>query len=502
MKRFTIKNTTLDPADWASVDTAGVQGLLEEGLKGNYEGVTEAITEVFAVTLSSNIKEAPPEKWWGPHHVIRKDGSVVLNRGGLMAATAALLGTDKEKVELSTEQKQQAARHLLKHYEQEEVNLKPPRGLIELTGTGEMAWLMASVSGEMSIVDVPLNPGINLAALKTGDDDPMEVIVEVPAGKSKRGWDYRPEALQKIVGEVMSQGLPGILGHQKAEEVDSQFPTPVTHWVGASYKDGKAYFRGVVDKAASDLKRWIRAGAVRTVSIFGVPTLKTVGGETQVVDYKPLSIDWTPLGRAGMPTRIVAVGEMDVINNLGGAGKMTLAELLGELRKLGAKPTEVIGEMGWDLKALVKEAGFKLEDIAGEVNPERWNTLQEAVKAVGEIAEAFSLGKEAKLGELVALVKDARGVQLEANKAEHDQLVDKVIGEMVTVEAARPLVKRMLGAAEDADEAAIKKAVGEMLEQDDVKTALTGVFKETKIAPAGGDGNKHNSDLRVKRVSI
>jgi hypothetical protein len=139
----------------------------------------------------------------------------------------------------------------------------------------------------------------------------MEVVVEIPAGKSKRGWNYKPAALQKIVGEVMANGSPGFLGHQKPEDVGNEFPTPVTHWVGAIWKNGKAYIRGVIDQSAVDLKRWIRAKTIKTVSIFGTPKLEQVKGEVQVVDYQLLSIDWTPLGRAGMPTRIVSVGEMD-----------------------------------------------------------------------------------------------------------------------------------------------------------------------------------------------
>src|SRR5690606_21982148 len=117
--------------------------------------------------------------------------------------------------------------------------------------SSDLSSVQAVISGEMRVEDVPLAPWVDLQALKAGDPEPMEIVVEIPAGKSKRGWNYRPEALQKIVGEVMSQGLPGFLGHQKPEDVDHQFPTPVTHWVGALWKDGKAYFRGVVDKAAA-----------------------------------------------------------------------------------------------------------------------------------------------------------------------------------------------------------------------------------------------------------
>lgn len=224
---------------------------------------------------------------------------MLLNRGGLIAATQALAGARSDP-SLTDAQRREASGHLLRHYRSID-GLTPPESLVN--AAGEMAQLAATVSGEVSVQDVPVAPWADVAALKAGDPDPMEVVVEVPAGRSKRGWNYTPAALQRIVGEVMGQGLPGFLGHQKPEDVDHEFPKPVTHWVGAKFENGKAYFRGVVDAAAADLKRWLRAKTVRTVSIFGIPELQRVGGETNVVDYRPLSIDWTPLDRGGCRRR-------------------------------------------------------------------------------------------------------------------------------------------------------------------------------------------------------
>ncbi|MEX0975045.1 MAG: hypothetical protein WD024_06855 [Bacillota bacterium] len=364
---------------------------------------------------------------------------------------------------------------------------------------GEIARLAASITGEMKVEDIPLAAGVDLAALKAGDTDPLEVVVEVPAGRSKRGWNYMPSALQKIVGEVATKTASGFLGHQDPEKVDHEFLAPVTHWVGAKFENGKAYFRGVVDSAAKDLKRWIRAGRVKQVSIFGVPTLAQANGETQVVDYQLLSIDWTPLDRAGMPTKIVAVGEIDVIGQGGdalassnGGGEMNLKELLAKLKELGAGAKQVCGEMGWDFAALAKELGG-----------EAFTGLEVAAKAVGEIADVFGI-KDAKPADLVARVKVAHEAETKLATADHDKLVDKVVGEMVVAEVARPIVKRMLQVPGNADEAAIKKAVGEMLGQEDVKKALAGVFKDTLIAPKDPtrDGNKGDTGLRVRRAAI
>ncbi|SDO86330.1 hypothetical protein [Selenomonas ruminantium] len=177
--------------------------------------------------------------------------------------------------------------------------------------------LRANISGEMAVDDIPVAGWADVDALKAGDDDPLEVVMAVPAGKSTRGWNYTANALNSIVGEVNSVGLPGFLGHQKAENVATEFPQPVTHWIGAKMDKGVAYFRGLIDKSAPDLKRWVRGKAVSQVSIYGYPQLEqnAVTGETDVTDYKGLSIDWTPLNRAGMPTSVAAIsGEMDSIS--------------------------------------------------------------------------------------------------------------------------------------------------------------------------------------------
>ena len=378
--------------------------------------------------------------------------------------------------------------------------------------TGEFARIAANISGEMKVDDVPLAPGVDLAALKAGDDAPLEVVVEVPAGKSRRGWNYLPQTLQKIVGEVAANTATGFLGHQKPEDVNTQFLPPATHWVGAKWdpnapvKDdkgniigrGMAYFRGVVDAAAKDLKRWIRAGRVKQVSIFGMPTLRQAVGETQVVDYRLLSIDWTPLDRAGMPTRIVAMGEIDVIgqddgsHKDGGGQTVTLQELLMQLKALGAQPKAIAGEMGWTF-----------EQLAQDVAPDVWAKLQAATKAVGEMALVFGLSAEAKLEDLVSAAKAAKQAKDDAAKAQHGQVIDKVIGEMVVAEAARPLVKRMLQVPDNADEAAVTKAVGEMLVAEDVKKALAGVFKETPITPkAGREADSNTNGLVMHRARI
>jgi hypothetical protein len=162
--------------------------------------------------------------------------------------------------------------------------------------------------------DIPLAKNVDIEQMKQLDDDPLEVVVEIPAGKSKRGWNYTPKALKDIVDYTIEHTLNGFLGHQKAEDISTEFVPPVTHWIGAEMRGNNAYFRGLIDADAKSLKRWIRTKRIQEVSIFGFPDLKKnqITGEMDVVGYEPLSIDWTPLHRPGMPTKIVGMEMNDI----------------------------------------------------------------------------------------------------------------------------------------------------------------------------------------------
>lgn len=485
-EKFTITDT-VSTADWGSVDKSRIWRMLKAGLEEEVEGIAAAVREVYAVVKAAVNKDLTQADCWGPHHEIRDDGRIVLNRAGLIAAAAALAGARSEP-NLTPQQKRQAARHLLRHYR--ELELEPPESLTE--AVGEISAVQAIISGEMRVEDVPLAPWADLEALKAGDTEPMEVVVEIPAGKSKRGWNYRPEALQKIVGEVMNQGLPGFLGHQKPEDVEHQFPTPVTHWVGALWKDGKAYFRGVVDKAAADLKRWIKAKTIRTVSIFGVPKLQQVGGETHVVDYRPLSIDWTPLGRAGMPTSIVAIGEMDEILNGGGQKHMSWKEHVTKLKEMLASKEVTVGQVAGEM-------GWKAQDIAGEIDAEWLKEVTGAVETLGKVKEALGVTGEM---DVLQVVQDAKKALDEKAMADREKLIDEVLKEKVAGEMAQALVKKMLQAPESATKEQIAGEIDKLLADETIKTAISKFYVDKPPIIGSGNDNKETTTLRVKRQAI
>ena len=499
-EKFSITDT-VSTADWGSVDKSRIWRLLKQGIEEGAEGIAAAVREVYAVVKAPVNEDLTQDDCWGPHHEIRDDGRIVLNRTGLIAAAAALAGARSEP-NLTPQQKRQAARHLLKHYR--ELELEPPESLTE--AVGEITAVQAFISGEIQVEDVPLASWADLQALKAGDPEPMEVVVEIPAGKSKRGWNYTPEALKAIVGEVMSQGLPGFLGHQKPENIDYEFPTPVTHWVGALWKDGKAYFRGVIDKAASDLKRWIKAKAIRQVSIYGVPKLQKVNGETHVVDYKPLSIDWTPLNRAGMPTSVVAIGEMDEIlstdmvdgerkEDIGGEEKtMNWKEIVGQLKTMLDNKEVTLGQ-------IAGEMGWKPEEIAGEIDSNWLKEVTSAVETLGKVEEVFGVTGEM---DIVKIATDAKKALDESIKAAREKLIEETIKEKVAGEMAQALIKKMLQLPEgELTKEVIAGEIDNLLTDEVVKNTISKfhIDKPPFINNTGDNGGT-SSALRVKRQTI
>lgn len=357
---------------------------------------------------------------------------------------------------------------------------------------------MAAV-GEMAAGEIPLGiPQHEYDALLEGNEgSPREVVVEVAPGESKRGWKYQASALKRIAGEVMRGGLPGYKGHQKPEDVATQFPDPVTHWVGALEQNGRFYFRGVIDRAAGELKGWLRAGRVTQVSIFGFPELKNVGGEIHVVDYEPISIDWTPLKRAGMPTSIVALGEMDAILAPGekplvsnkpeptkGEEVETLQEWAKKGRELNITPEAALGEMG---------TFWKAEDVAKAANVEiRTDEDKAILTAVGEMATKLGIKeKDGKLDLEAMNTKIADLAKLDEDKrtATRDERIEKVVGEMVANDTGKTLVsnhKTIAALGEQATDDEIKKAVGEVLEDDAIKSALKGLGMTINVDPQNG----------------
>lgn len=350
--------------------------------------------------------------------------------------------------------------------------------MADLETVGEMDSVNAFITS-IKPSDIPLAAGVDVEKLRNADDDPLEVVVEIPATKSKRGWNYTKESLKDIVDYTKANTLNGFLGHQKAEDVSTQFVPPVTHWIGAEMREDKAYFRGMIDAAAKDLKRWVRTGRIQEVSIFGYPKLKKdkTSGEMDVVGYDPLSIDWTPLHRPGMPTSIIGM-EMEDKNKgkEGGNEDMTFEELMSKLK-------ELIKDGKASKEGIAKSLGLKLEK---ENDPEDKNKKQDK--------------KDKTSGEMDEVIEKALKMLEKQSKTEQVETIDNLIKKKVTGEMAQGLVKKMLKVSDDADEDVISGEIDSVLNDELVKTLISNQHLDTGTG-TGGPGSNTGS-LKVKKTRI
>lgn len=392
--------------------------------------------------------------------------------------------------------------------------------MLKILTCGEMAEqkdklfsLFGGLAGEMSIEDIPPAPGVDVDLIKQGDNDPLEVVVEVPVGKSKRGWNYTHRALKDIVDAVNTRTLAGFKGHQKPEDVSNQFIDPATHWIGAKMTETAAYFRGIVDKKEEDLKRWIKGKRIKQVSIYGRPTLKSVSGETQVVGYDPLSIDWTPLDRMGMPTRIVAAsGEMWDIegqgpNTKGDDEQVEWAQVLAELKKK-------YGMKGFTIGTLAGEMGLTDEQVVAELTPEFAQQVQRALDVLGKAESILGVNGEMDVESLFKSLKAAADKEVSARR-------DKIVGEMLESKVTSEAVRKELQNPETAlgklwtyhvrdiaTDATKEQIAGEMdtfLADPVVKGLVDAIHTDKPAGTAGvsgGSGAATPKNLKVKKASI
>ncbi|MHC8516996.1 hypothetical protein [Sporosarcina sp. ITBMC105] len=374
--------------------------------------------------------------------------------------------------------------------------------------------LFGNLAGEMRVDDIPTAPSVNIDELKKGDSEPLEVVVEIPASKSKRGWNYTANSLRDIVNAVNSNTLNGFLGHQKPEDVSNQFLPPVTHWVGAKMVGEIAYFRGVVDAAAQDLKRWIKSGRIRQVSIFGMPKLQRTGKETNVVGYEPMSIDWTPLDRAGMNTRIVAMsGEMWDLNGEGPTGEMkdnkggkamNPEEVLAALKTMLANKQITVpmiaGEMGW-----------KPEEVAADIDQKWVNEITTSVGKLKKVEEALGVSGEM---DVVKIAEDAAKAMKEQETAGFQKIVGEMMEKKITSEAVRKDIndfKTVIGKLWSYHANAIKpemteeQIAGEMdsfLADESVKSIISNYHTDKPAGVGSGSTQQKTGQFKTKRVSL
>jgi len=479
-KSFKIVDGDISKKPWDADSEESLWQTIQDGIGNDVTGIKGVMMEMYALVSESVMLEDSECKL--PHHEIRQDGTMVLNRDGAVRA-AEMLDSIPEP------QRNTAKLHLQRHFRDLKETF-PKKG--ETIVRGEIELPIGTI-GEISVSDIPISAAVDIEKLKEGDTDPLELVVSIPASTSKKGWNYKSEAIRDIVDVVNREGLPGYEGHQNPDNVNWEYRDPMTHWIGAKFENGVGYFRGLIDSSAAKLKRMIKGKTIKTVSIFGTPKIIQSKGVVDVVGYNPISIDWTPPRRAGMQTTIVAMGEMIVVKkdieipnseeeSMDIVGVKT-EELLAEIKQRlsdGRISLQAVGEMaGIDLDAPQKiDTATKLAETAT-------NTLAKVREALGVNSEM----------DVITVATEAKTAMDNKKEADYKLVVDKVFGEMKVDDKIRPLVVRMMKSEHGATEDIVKGEIKSILDDPSIQNVYD--YRDTSVPISNVEGRKNKLPRRM-----
>jgi hypothetical protein len=204
-----------------------------------------------------------------------------------------------------------------------------------------------AVAGPISPDSIPLSRAVSdqqLRALIGDDPQPTQVVATIAPGPGGRGWQYTASAVKQFADYVASHSLNGYLGHMTDDDLGRKFEAPSIHWIGARFDGETAVIRGLVDKSATDVARWLRSRRITAPSWLTRPVLSKRGGQTVVDSFAEIiSLDLAPLGREGMPSAaIIYAGEQRAADDPFGPPRALSADMsVWDVRRDDLYPTTI-----------------------------------------------------------------------------------------------------------------------------------------------------------------
>jgi hypothetical protein len=179
----------------------------------------------------------------------------------------------------------------------------------------------------------------------------------------------------------------------------------------------------------------------------------------------------------------------------------TADDLYADLRGLQIPASAVIGEMGWKAEDFVPQLGLTLDQVGPLVDANAYGELKAGSKVIGEMASMLGLGDDWKVDDVLTTLKTMREQQEMGQKAELERTINEVVGEMVITAQARPLVRRLVPAMPlNSTKIDVQRAVGEMLADSDVKSALSTVFRESVVTATPQDDREGEGVTTLTRT--
>lgn len=306
--------------------------------------------------------------------------------------------------------------------------------------------------GVASLVDVPVDPRIDISTITADDPDPKFVNVEViRAGISGNNRRYN----NNIVNEIsqLVPGCQGFFGHPDPSKHGFEFREPQCIYVGSVVEQMPDGLNRCIAKAylfkSSRLREWIpksiAAGNPMTVSINGCADIMKNGDILDLVHMTDLqSIDWANPGTEGMETSkaMSIVNEMNA--NKGGTNMSEPINAQDIMKNMSVAEFRAYNPNGYD--SMIQ--GITVQELQS-LNPQLVQSIIESNR-VTEMNFTIN-GKEetVKVTELqdkfTAYEQKITELEAEKTKAELDAYKLQKITEMVDEDHIDTFMRRVSG---------------------------------------------------------
>ena len=336
---------------------------------------------------------------------------------------------------------------------------------------------ICEMSSDNQLINVPIDPRIDIDTITADDADPKFVNVEILRAGISKGNNRRYN--NHIVKEVNSMvaGCQGFFGHPDPSKYGFEFREPQCIFVGSTIEHMPDGIDRCIAKAylfkSSPLREWIpksiAAGNPMTVSINGTGDVIRNGDIIEVVHMTDLqSIDWANPGTEGMETSkaMSVVREM----NEGGSKFMENVNVQDIIKNATVTEFKAFNPTGYD--AIVK--GVTVAELQA-VNPELVKAIEDSAK-ITEMSITRD-GKEGmvKLADIQGIISGYEStiteMQKEKEKSELEAFKAQKITEMVDEAHREAFTKRVVGNTKEEIEASITEQIAFVREMGGVINA-------------------------------
>lgn len=349
---------------------------------------------------------------------------------------------------------------------------------------------------EMSMINVPVDPRIDIDTITADDPDPKFVNVEViRAGVSNNNRRYNNNIVKEISQLIV--GCQGFFGHPDPSKYGFEFREPQCIYVGSIIDEMPDGLNRCIAKAylfkTSQLREWvpksIAAGNPMTVSINGSADIMRGGDIIDVVHMTDLqSVDWANPGTEGLETSRA----MSVVTEMNEGGN-TMAETINAqdiIKNVSVAELRAYNPGAYD--TIIK--GTTVQELQS-INP----ALVQSIIESNRITEMeFTIGgkkENVKVSELQAKFDGYEATITELNskfqKAELDAYKNQKIAEMVDEDHIEAFKKRVTGNTKAEIDASINSEIEFVREMGGMNN------KPAPRKAPGGDGDIKDAVARM-----